>query len=376
MYSLYLYLIDIYYLCHKFARSISPFNDIYKLPMVLNNDNKPKPHYPQLDIMRGIAIILVVMGHVLILGAEYGRTLIINILTSMHVPAFIFVSGFLSAQSSNIGFRFWVKKIIQLLIPLLFVPPLYLLATDGTWEALFFNEYHAGYWFTYALFLLFLPYTLFCTLASKIKSRVGNKNNSITSFIIDTVIAGPSLMLVLLVEYLLRGNEQITGLLSLSLLSWLYPYLLLGYFVARYEFLHNLYTNKYIVAIALSVAISTIALDFNGYPILRGIPRAMASVCVLYNICIYLSRQNFKFNHIAKQIGMDSLGIYLWHYFFLFAFPMKEWVLYLSLGGKSSFVWELTLTTISATLVLSLTYCIVTILKFNPITRRLLLGSK
>lgn len=332
-----------------------------------------KTHYPQLDLMRGIAIILVVMGHVLILGVEYGHTLIVNILASMHVPAFILVSGFLSAQSSTPNTLFYWKKVIQLLLPLVFIPPLYILVSHKGWDTLFFNEYHAGYWFTYVLFLLFIPYGLFRVLAS----WISNKTNKLTySLIFEALLAILSLSIILVAEHLLQDSKQLSGLCSLPLLSWLYPYLLLGHFIARYEALHRLYTNKYIVLLALVTAVGTIALDFNGFPILRGIPRTMSSVCVLYNFCIYLSSLPLNRGiRVLKQISSDSLGIYLWHYFFLFSFPMTEWVKYLS-NGNGTFVWELILTISASAVVISLTYFVITLLKTNTITRRLFLGSK
>lgn len=336
--------------------------------------NASKQYLPELDLIKGIAISLVVLGHILIISTEYGRTALINILTSFHVPAFVFVTGYLSGRDVRDWGAFWRKRSMQLLLPLLFVPALHILSSSHTWDALIWNGYHAGYWFTYVLFLLFIPYCLFRYTYKLIRPRIAS-TGELSSFILDAVLALLSLGIVLALEWVLGAHEQLSGLLSLPLLSWLYPYLLTGYFVARYQLVRRLYPHPLVVALATAVAVATIALDFNGFPVLRGIPRAMSSVCVLYALSIHLGRTESKLTSVLSQLGRESLGLYLWHYFFLISFPMREWVQYLS-AGKSPLVWELILGLGASSLVLLITYAWVQVLKFNPIVSRCLLGSK
>lgn len=333
-----------------------------------------KQHLPELDLIKGIAISLVVLGHILIIATEYGRTALINILTSFHVPAFVFVTGYLSSREVSDWSAFWRKRSVQLLLPLLFVPALHVLSAGKSWEELIWNEYHAGYWFTYVLFLLFVPFCLFRYAYKLIRPRI-SAPSELTSFGLDATLGLLSLCLVLGGEWLLSGHEQLSGLLSLPLISWLYPYLLIGYFVARYELIKKLYTHPIVLALATAVAVATITLDFYGHPILRGIPRAMSSVCVLYSICIYLGGLSNRATTLLSRLGRESLGLYLWHYFFLISFPMREWVQYLS-AGKTPLVWELIIGLSGSALVLIITYAWVQVLKFNPIVSRCLLGSK
>lgn len=340
---------------------------------------KPKPvRYPELDLMKGIAMVLVVVGHVIIHSTEYGRTLLLNILAAVHVPAFIFVSGFLASRPIKSWRTFWSGKIMQLLVPMLLVGVLYTMAYSKDFMELFTGVYHNGYWFTFVLFILFVLYALFRVGYSaleqgrydiQLKLR-GRGALSVTELLLALVLH----LFVLAVDYLLQGQAVIYSTLSWSQVVWLMPYLLLGHFVARSQSLGSLYRNKYVVAIAFVVVVATLALDWNGYPILRGIPKTFACVCVLYNVCLSFADRDTRLSRAIKAVGSDSLGIYLWHTFFLFPFPMKDYIT--ALAGGGSFVWELIFTSLAGAVVVALTYAWVQVLKFNPIIKKLLLGAK
>lgn len=117
------------------------------------------------DIAKGIAIILVILGHCFLFSLYNGniedvnlsKNALMNILTSIHMPIFIFISG---AFSKNIGsFKsYWTKKTKQLILPLFFIPMLYCLISSIPLYDFIYKPYHAGYWFTWALFLMFIPF--------------------------------------------------------------------------------------------------------------------------------------------------------------------------------------------------------------------------
>ena len=78
-------------------------------------------HEPQLDSLRGVLIILVVLGHILEAGFNDPLAKMVwEVIYVFHMPAFLFVSGMLS--------RFNPAKIARgLLIPYFVFQTLYLL---------------------------------------------------------------------------------------------------------------------------------------------------------------------------------------------------------------------------------------------------------
>lgn len=120
-----------------------------------------RTYFEYLDVVKGIAIVMVVMGH---LTLDIIREPIFNIIDSVHMPAFVLVSGYLASRGL-LGLReggqhdyknYWRKKAIQLLLPLVLLPLAYVKFFDFEIESLVFDTYHAGYWFTLCLFELFV----------------------------------------------------------------------------------------------------------------------------------------------------------------------------------------------------------------------------
>lgn len=345
---------------------------------------KANKYYPELDMMKGIAIFLVIMGHVIIHATNYGHTLVLNVLASVHVPAFVFVSGYLASKPIASWRKFWSGKVLQLLVPMIVVGVLFVICFKRGFTELIYNRYHDGYWFTFVLFVLFVFYALFriaievvdrrykTTFMSFYKLRWGEI--SISECVLGALMYG----FVWGMDVWLQRFPLVYETLSWSLVTWLMPYLLLGHIVARSIWIGRLYRHKWVGLVAFVLSVALLGLDFNGYPIMHGLPKTFASVCLLYHICLYFGERSVgtKLGYIISRVGSNSLGIYLWHWFFLFPFPMKEWVAYMNSGGGGNTIWELIFVTLSAGVTLALTYATVEVLKFNAITRRLLLGLK
>lgn len=67
------------------------------------------------DILKGILIILVVVGHVMQLGADHPSMATVNWIYSFHMPLFILVSGYFSNTDSN-SYRHGIVRLIETFI--------------------------------------------------------------------------------------------------------------------------------------------------------------------------------------------------------------------------------------------------------------------
>ncbi len=126
-----------------------------------------KERYLHFDILKGISILLVVLGHIFYFTgvSMYSKTIFYNILVDIHMPIFIFVSGYFSVKaldlSKNGVFKYWENKSIRLLLPLLICPLLMNWVLYGFSLNPPLSQYTGRYWFTYALFLLFVIFYVF-----------------------------------------------------------------------------------------------------------------------------------------------------------------------------------------------------------------------
>lgn len=127
-----------------------------------------------LDQMKGIAILLVVVGHVMQFSFGIHGSSVNGMLEIFNMPLFFYVSGYLAYKSIT-GFRSVLDRIIHkgkaLVLPLL---------TVGSLHAIFVHEDVAhwmlrgfgGYWFLYVLLITSVAFILIESVASRIKHPI------------------------------------------------------------------------------------------------------------------------------------------------------------------------------------------------------------
>ncbi|MDE6109114.1 MAG: acyltransferase family protein, partial [Muribaculaceae bacterium] len=85
---------------------------------------KPRLHY--FDMLKGIAIFMVVMGHVLTMCVrEIDRATLFKFIGAVHMPLFFFISGWMTYRSDGRGAALG-KRAAQLLVPMLFMSTLWI----------------------------------------------------------------------------------------------------------------------------------------------------------------------------------------------------------------------------------------------------------
>lgn len=123
------------------------------------------------DVLKGIAIYLVVMGHVLTMCIrDIDSAVLFKLVGQIHMPIFFFISGYFTYKLTgngdfampNLRKRFW-----QLIIPFLAVSALWMWyfphsrlqsPLSQSWPQLLTTYWKDGYWFTLALFEVVLVY--------------------------------------------------------------------------------------------------------------------------------------------------------------------------------------------------------------------------
>lgn len=128
-----------------------------------------KERYEELDIMKGIGIILVYLGHSFNLcELEWNKEFeyLYGTIYSFHMPLFFFISGLLSNKDKKLELKkFYIGKVKRLLIPYLFInlidffsrmmfPKVVNSNFSGLKEVLFYGTKIS--WFVYTLFIIFM----------------------------------------------------------------------------------------------------------------------------------------------------------------------------------------------------------------------------
>jgi len=276
-----------------------------------------------IDQLRGIAILLVVMGHFLQYNTvEATDNKLFSGIYSFHMPLFMFISGYVAFKTTKISifdnyYAFLTKKATSLLLPFFawpllvnkffftnefnydFITTLRLLVTDPRIEL----------WFLWYLFFLSILYSVFLLVSSLI-----NKRNSI---IIDACIV-IGLLALLFLLHVLHVAVYIDSFIQY------FGFFFVGVFLAKYDVLQKIVLNINIFSIFL---ITFIVLcqqysfndpDFHsaGFNLILKVVISTSAIAALYYIVRNI-RWNSYLDRVLRLWGTYSIVIYTTHFSFI-----------------------------------------------------------
>jgi fucose 4-O-acetylase-like acetyltransferase len=301
------------------------------------------------DIMRGIAILMVVLGHTMTgctQGAE--KSFLYNIVWSLQMPLFMLISGYVTKYSREIDnvSSFWdyvKRRTVAYLLPwavwsflirgLILGQHDYLNIRWMLWHM----DY--GYWFLFTIWTISMIFGCARFVAVKAVKHDGVKRQTIFLLLYVTGMA------------LLAVTGRLAGLSFLAIKLTLYymPFYYAGYLFGVYS--EHIFANSFgKKAVDITVAVSGIVWIFflTRYHIfelpdggISVIIRAFASMSGCIAVCglgsAFLGDRSHD-SGVAKAavwVGTHSLEIYLAHYIFLDLLKMKITPVFSSVSGVS-----------------------------------------
>lgn len=334
---------------------------------------REKAHIQYLDVLKGVIIFLVVVGHAFHFGFEYYRSTLLYILRNIDMPIFLFLSGFLGAGALSFDLksagRYWVKKARQLLLPLCTLPVLYALFFEIEWEHLLLDRMHGGYWFTLTLFEMFvLLYGL---------RYINSLVNKAERPWVEVLLAGLSLTFVLAIDKPWHDVHPVSWeALSWGKTNYLYYYFLFGYFVGRYPRLEVVISSTPAQLLSTLIFVACLYYEVTYHRVLEGIPASLSGVVMAYSTAKKMGNIPSRFNGLWAYLGRESRTIYLTHYFLLFSAPMVGKFLKGFKSDARVFLWESLAASIYAVIVIVATLLVVRMLKSNAYLNTLFYGKK
>lgn len=320
-----------------------------------------RERYLELDYLRGIAIMLVVMGHVLNFGLDISHSTAMTLIALFEMPVFFAVSGYLSfrndewiKQSREIS-RFG-KRSAMLLLPMM-VWSLLLNICDGDVSLNISTIYREEYWFFLVLWWFNLAYLIISYLSVRFRFSLW-VNLAVYAF----------LQLVIII---LRTKDiDLCGFFPIHNIQYYFPFFAIGILMRKYEKIRYLVLNEYTYAVGLILV--GIGLYFRGmqsYAIfLLG---AIGAVVVAWSACRRIKGDN----HCARAlgyVGRNTLPIYAIHYLFLAPLPLCIRDMCLVPMG---FTLQVTVSFACAALIILLCLLMDRIISINPITKLLFFGQ-
>lgn len=287
------------------------------------NVEKKRKYYENVDIIRGFAILLVVLGHALatdniITTDSKWCNVVHDFIYSFHMPLFFLISGFCYVQPEKYG-KFFLRKCRYLLIPYMVfniitmvmqrLLPFFTLVENNLGEEIRRVFLQGGFiWFVYVLFEIMVIFPL---IAKIIDGKVGR-----------TVI----LLMVSVAIYIFAGKN--IGFLCISQLTYYLPYFIIGHFlrIAKEEgrFSLKILDKKQVrMLLAVAILLADIGMIYawnqfidNGYiGYMFKVFIALAGSAASYLLISMV--EGLKVRQILKQLGQYSLQIYLFNGYFI-----------------------------------------------------------
>lgn len=336
------------------------------------------------DIIRGIAMLLVILGHTMTgctQGAE--NSFLYNVIWSLQMPLFFLVSGYVTRYSRKVenadDLRKFVKRrTISYLFPWLiwtfFVRGLIFMNSNFLNIKYLVFHMDAGYWFLTTIWFICIIWGISNYFAEKFfKILFINKNLLI--FIIYCIGIG-----ILIVIGYIWGMS----FLGIRLTLYYMPFYFVGYIYGQFQdriqsSKRTLEFTEIIIAVCF-IFWQSVLVRYNLYnlkdSIFNIVLRAMASITGCIAITGLLKNVFNKQNYLCikkimwgvQEIGYHSIEIYVTHYLFLSILHVDQTLKVTSIRGASLWIINYAITII-------LTTIIVQILNMNKILRFVLYGK-
>ena len=329
---------------------------------------KTRLHY--FDVLKGLAIFMVVIGHVLTMCIrDIDSAVLFKLVEKIHMPIFFFISGYFTykvTEKGNIIVSGIFSRVKQLIVPFLAVSALWLFyfphsglqsPFDSTLEGLYFSVGKNGYWFTLCLFEIIILYYAITPLL--------NLSRNVLFRLLVILLTWIGLGCIASVDALNKFN----ALTSLALVYEFFPVFMLGVISRSHNDIYEQITEK-----GKYITIAMIAGSFLMYyvcwPWEFQLPMMfLPFVKLLLYVCVVIMAvaivkpwcnrsvtetlpDGTRMVRLWKYLGTQSLSIYLLHYFFLIPIPVLREPL---IGMNLNFVPTLIVAGILATVIIAVT---------------------
>ena len=278
-----------------------------------------KTYYSYLDTLKGIAILLMVMAHTIswsyldshfltetmsgMVIEELYAAIIWKIIYSFHMPLLFFVSGFLFYKEGQIMNFKTVKQTTLKRAQRLLVPYI----TTGIFVS--FLRGYFGYWFFIVLFILNVVVMIELYIEEKLQTS--KKQEIVGHFCFFVLLS--------LFAKIYRGYLP-CEVMQLGSLPHFYLVFIFGYIVHKYKVVDELISNQKVSLICIILyVVLMILINYYGVFLFLSSLIPLTAISYLFNYSKQL-RNNAIVGGV-NIIGKKSMEIYVFHLFFVMAFP-------------------------------------------------------
>lgn len=261
-----------------------------------------------IDIAKGIAIISVVSGHILIYNIYgfndvWNESPLVKFIYSFHMPLFIFFSGLVASIPNSLSqaYKDLFKRFKTLLIPFFIIGGIYSFTITQNLSFLL-DKMKFGYWYFLVLFYCYILNYIGINLTTDYKKLL------LPIQICLMIIAWKTITHISTYTPI-----NIQNILSINLFIAYYPYYLIGSLIKRFNLHRVLFNNTYIFIVSIILWSQK---DLIQFPYSNYITTSSTIFAMMF-ICYKIEERTTYSSRILNYIGLNTLYIYCFHYFIL-----------------------------------------------------------
>lgn len=257
-----------------------------------------------IDRMKGFAILMVVLAHVILFSFDMSDSLIFKFCASFEMPLFMFVSGFVAFIPGEIGGAALTKlrhRFISYVCPafaVAYILALYKFLILDVLDKSLIDTLIGGLWYLKALAIFV------CLQVIIMKSR---------KLLLE-------LLVIVIAECLFligwKMNPFLHQLFCLEHCFFFYPFFMFGYYFRKYKLVDALKSRNWLFSLSVIGFICLLSSNFEVHALTFLSERIVRPVFAILAITyLFASReeQNSKLEQWFNNIGKKTLDIYIYH---------------------------------------------------------------
>lgn len=271
-----------------------------------------------IDRMKGLAIFLVVMGHVYGMAFAQSADVVYRVISSFHMPLFMFLSGLVAC--SGVKTPYWslsrlAKKMRGLLVPLLVFGMCFTMTftKDIVSGIIAFLESpnKNGYWYLMTLAVFYVSLSL---------SRLNVKQKWYIDVALAIAIWGGMFTLW-------KYTAQTKDYFCMLNCGNFYPFFMLGVMTTKYNLLNKIQKANWVFSLCVVGYAFLFCVDMPFHALVSLNKHIFLPFCMVYIVVtLFVGRHGATscWENILDFVGKRTLDIYVIHYFFISMIHLKN----------------------------------------------------
>lgn len=277
-----------------------------------------KQRIDYIDRMKGMAIFLVVMGHVYGMAFAQSDDVAYRVISSFHMPLFMFLSGLVAC--SGVTTPFWnLKKLSRKLRGLVLPLIVFGMCFTMTWVSDFGSGLKCflespnknGYWYLMTLAVFYVSLSIY---------RLNFKQKWYIDVVLAIAIWGGMFTLW-------KNTAQTKDYFCMLNCGNFYPFFILGVMTTKYNLLDKMHKANWLFSLCIVAYAFLFCVDMPFHALVSLNKHIFLPFCMVYIVVtLFVGRHGAMscWENILDFVGKRTLDIYVIHYFFINMIHLKD----------------------------------------------------